>query len=80
MDPAAGAPSSPYISMRGIVKIYPDGTQALRGVDLDIYRGEVLGLLGENGAGKTTLMKILSGFLRPTRGRIYIGGSGALLR
>lgn len=61
----------PYISMRGIVKVYPDGTRALNGVDLDIYRGEILGLLGENGAGKTTLMKILSGFLRPTRGYIY---------
>ncbi len=64
----------PRVSMRGIVKIYPDGTVALRGVDLDVYPGEILGLLGENGAGKTTLMKILSGFLRPTSGYIVLNG------
>lgn len=79
MSSSAGR-GEPYISMRGIVKVYPDGTLALRGVDLDVYRGEVLGLLGENGAGKTTLMKILSGFLRPTRGRIYIAGKETRLR
>jgi ABC-type uncharacterized transport system ATPase subunit len=65
---------SPIVLMKDIVKIYPDGTIALRGVDLAIYPGEILGLLGENGAGKTTLMKILSGFLRPTRGEIYLRG------
>lgn len=70
----------PFISMRGIVKVYADGTLALRGVDLDVYRGEILGLLGENGAGKTTLMKILSGFLKPTRGRIYIDGKETRFR
>ncbi len=69
----SGRPS-PRVSMRGIVKIYPDGTVALRGVDLDVYPGEILGLLGENGAGKTTLMKILAGFLRPTAGRIIYEG------
>jgi simple sugar transport system ATP-binding protein len=69
-----GTYREPYISMRDIVKIYADGTIALRGVNLNIYRGEILGLLGENGAGKTTLMKILSGFIRPTRGHIYIQG------
>jgi len=62
------------VEMRAIHKIYPDGTVALRGVDLSLRGGEVLGLLGENGAGKTTLMKILSGFIRPTKGEIYVRG------
>ncbi len=64
----------PFIEMRNIHKIYPDGTVALSGVDLEIYEGESLGLLGENGAGKTTLMKILSGLLKPTKGEILIRG------
>lgn len=60
------------VRMVGIHKVYSDGTVALRGVDLEIREREVLGLLGENGAGKTTLMKILSGFLKPTKGHIYV--------
>ncbi|MET1160512.1 MAG: ABC transporter ATP-binding protein [Thermoprotei archaeon] len=66
--------SEPVIHMKNIVKIYPDGTVALRGVDFEARRGEIHGLLGENGAGKTTLMRILSGVLRPTRGEIYVRG------
>ena len=65
---------TPILEMKGIVKIYPDGTQALKGVDLTVYKGEILGLLGENGAGKTTLMKILFGMLHPTAGKIYVRG------
>ncbi len=64
----------PLVEMRDIVKIYPDGTVALRGVTIEGYPHEILGLLGENGAGKTTLMKILSGLLQPTEGSIYING------
>ncbi|WP_456368161.1 ABC transporter ATP-binding protein [Thermococcus sp.] len=60
--------------MKGIVKVYPDGTKALKGVDLTVYKGEILGLLGENGAGKTTLMKILFGMLKPTAGKIIVKG------
>ncbi len=63
-----------FVEMKNIVKVYPDGTVALRGVDLTIKKGEILGLLGENGAGKTTLMKILSGVLPYTRGKIIVEG------
>ncbi|MEO7020230.1 MAG: energy-coupling factor transporter ATPase [Ktedonobacteraceae bacterium] len=53
---------------------YEDGTTALRGVDLALYRGEMLALLGPNGSGKTTLAKILAGIYRPARGHLSIGG------
>lgn len=68
------------VRAENIVKIYPDGTIALRGVSLGIRPGEVLGLLGENGAGKTTLVKILAGILKPTEGRIFVGGQEVRLR
>ncbi|MFQ5822094.1 MAG: ABC transporter ATP-binding protein [Candidatus Heimdallarchaeota archaeon] len=66
--------SEPYIEMKSIRKVYPDGTIALRGVDFAVRKGEIVGLLGENGAGKTTLMKILSGLLPLTDGKIRVGG------
>jgi simple sugar transport system ATP-binding protein len=46
--------------------------EALRGLDMHLNRGEVLGLVGDNGAGKSTLVKILSGFQRPDTGRIFV--------
>ncbi len=64
----------PAVEMRGIVKLYPDGTLALRGVDFTACQGEVHALLGENGAGKTTLMRILYGEIRPTRGEVRVFG------
>lgn len=57
------------------MKIYQDGTVALRGVSISINKKEIIGLLGENGAGKTTLVKILAGILKPTDGKIYINGN-----
>ncbi len=62
------------IYLQSIHKVYPDGTIALRGVDLELKPGEIHGLLGENGAGKSTLMKIASGLLQPTRGKIWLHG------
>ena len=50
----------PIIEMRGIDK-YDGGVHAVRGVDLDVYSGEVHALVGDNAAGKSTLIKILSG-------------------
>lgn len=50
------------------------GIRALNGVDLELRRGEVLGLIGPNGAGKTTMVNVLSGFQRPTSGNIRLDG------
>ncbi len=54
-------------------KTFP-GVQALKGVNLDIYPGEVHALLGENGAGKSTLMKIILGIYQPTSGKMEYKG------
>src|SRR5262249_23463950 len=62
------------VSLRGISKRFP-GVTALDQVDLDVLRGEVVGLCGENGAGKSTLMKILGGVDRPDAGEIVIDGN-----
>lgn len=64
---------TPVLQMRGIVKRFP-GVLANDHVDLDLYRGEVLALLGENGAGKSTLMNILIGLYRADAGEIYVRG------
>ncbi len=59
--------------MKNITKIFP-GVIALDDVSIDLYKGEVLGILGENGAGKSTLIKILAGNYIKDSGRIYIDG------
>ena len=61
------------LSARQVVKTYGQ-THALKGVNFDIYRGQVTTLFGENGAGKSTLMKILSGVESPTDGQIVLRG------
>ncbi|WP_354568280.1 sugar ABC transporter ATP-binding protein [Glaciihabitans sp. UYNi722] len=61
------------LEMRGIEKSFP-GVKALRGVDLQVPAGHVLGLVGENGAGKSTLMKVLSGAYDADKGVILVEG------
>ena len=59
--PRRGAPGAePLLRMTGIEKTFP-GVHALDQVEITVYRGECLALIGENGAGKSTLMKVLSG-------------------
>jgi ribose transport system ATP-binding protein len=62
------------LSLEAVAKTFPNGTVALRGVDLTLVPGKVHGLLGANGAGKSTLIKILSGALPPTAGTIRCDG------
>ena len=61
------------MSAKNVTKQYP-GTLALNDVSVDIYAGEVLGLIGENGAGKSTLMKIMIGAETATKGEITMRG------
>lgn len=63
----------PYLSLKNIDRFFGI-TKALQNVSLDIYEGEVIGLVGPNGAGKSTLMKILTGVLPRTNGEIYFQG------
>lgn len=50
---------------------YPNGTKALRNINLKIRKGEFLAIMGQNGAGKTTLIRLLNGLLRPSNGIVY---------
>ncbi len=61
-----------------LVKRYPTGTEALRGVSLDIGEGEFFGLLGPNGAGKSTLIHCTTGLAQPTSGSIRVFGHDAV--
>ncbi|MDX5366749.1 MAG: ABC transporter ATP-binding protein, partial [Alphaproteobacteria bacterium] len=66
--------SLPAIEVRGLAKTYPDGFQALKGVDLDIRSGEIFALLGPNGAGKTTLISVVCGIVNPSAGTVRVSG------
>jgi ABC-type sugar transport system ATPase subunit len=69
----------PFVSFRDVSRRY-GAIRAVEGVSLDVYKGEVLALLGDNGAGKTTLMNLASGVLPPTAGTIAINGHPVHLR
>ncbi len=66
--------NTPLLELEGVAKVYPNGTAALRGVDLTVRAAAVHGLLGANGAGKSTLIRILSGAARASCGRMLWRG------
>jgi putative ABC transport system ATP-binding protein len=75
--PTAGN-GDPLIRMSSVFKTYDTGEvpfTALKGVDLDVHRGEFVGLIGKSGSGKTTLINMITGIDRPTSGEVTIDGT-----
>ena len=62
------------ISVKGLTKTYDTGVEALKPVDLEVEKGEILALLGPNGAGKTTLIAIICGIVNPSGGKVTVDG------
>jgi putative ABC transport system ATP-binding protein len=74
---ADAAPIQPAILIEGITKHYGSGSaavDALKGVDMTVYPGEVVGLIGPSGSGKSTLLKCLGAVIEPTAGKFTLGG------
>ncbi|MCI0331836.1 MAG: ABC transporter ATP-binding protein [Planctomycetes bacterium] len=70
-----GNNATPLVTCRDVVKTYGSGNaevHALRGVDLDVYPGELTMLVGPSGCGKTTLLSVVAGILRPTAGSVSV--------
>jgi ABC-type branched-subunit amino acid transport system ATPase component len=65
--------NEPLLSVNGISKAF-GGVQAVLGVSFDLFKGEILGVIGPNGSGKTTLVNLTSGFLRPDAGTVRFKG------
>lgn len=75
----ATAEGAPAVAVRGLWREIADGPTVLRGVDLQVERGERIALMGRNGAGKSTLLRVLAELDDPTRGRIDRSGRFGLL-
>jgi ABC-2 type transport system ATP-binding protein len=72
--PKPSAMTSAIISVENLNKTYASGFRALKDINLEIRRGEILALLGPNGAGKTTLINIICGIVNPTSGHVAVDG------
>jgi NitT/TauT family transport system ATP-binding protein len=70
MSPTPTNSSTPLVTLHGVGKTFPNGTQALAGLNLDIQDGEFLTLLGPSGCGKSTALRIVAGLSEPTQGAI----------
>jgi len=69
---ATNASQTPAVIFSNVHFAYPDGTQALRGVNFDLQPGKITALVGPSGAGKSTLAALLLGFIHPTQGQVQI--------
>ena len=65
---------TPYIQVIDLDFSYPDGTEALKDINFEIFEGEFIALIGQNGSGKTTLSKCLNGLYKPSAGNIIVDG------
>lgn len=63
-----------FLELQALAKVWPDGTTAVRSVDLSVARGEFVVLLGPSGCGKTTTLRMIAGLEQPTSGRIMLDG------
>lgn len=66
--------TAPILQMEKVSKLF-GGVQALKDVDLDVFDGDVLGIIGPNGSGKTTIVNSITGFIKPTSGKIHFRGN-----
>lgn len=76
-NPVSEASSTALISVRGATKAYPMGSsrlEVLRGIDVDIEKGEAVCIVGSSGAGKSTLLHIMGTLDKPTLGKVYFKG------
>ena len=62
------------LRVEGLTKIYDGTIKAVDNVSLTVMKGEIFGLLGGSGCGKSTLLRMLAGFEKPTKGKIYLAG------
>src|ERR1700722_11210051 len=69
--------SPPLVALRGVEKTFPNGTLALKGLDLEVREGEFLSLLGPSVCGKSTALRIIAGLSEPTRGAVEWTASAA---
>ncbi|WP_419039485.1 ABC transporter ATP-binding protein [Enorma massiliensis] len=72
--PAVKPGASPVVRLRDVTYTYPGGGASVRHLNLEVYPGEFVGLVGQNGAGKTTATKLVNGLLKPSSGTIEVAG------
>ncbi len=66
--------AEPVVTLRGVSFAYPNCKPAVKNLEMTVYPGELVGVVGQNGAGKTTLTKLLNGLLKPSAGEVRVAG------